>query len=88
MTDVIAEIKKSLKEEKLVFGADETLKGLKEGKFEKVYTAANCPDGLKDDIDHYSKLAGAEVVDTGIQNTELGDICKQPFSIAVMGLSK
>jgi large subunit ribosomal protein L30e len=88
MAEVVAEIKKSLKEGKLVFGADSTLKGLRTGRFEKIYLAANCPDQLKEDINHYASMADVEVVDTGIQNEELGDICKKPFSIAVMGLTK
>ncbi|MBW2963880.1 ribosomal L7Ae/L30e/S12e/Gadd45 family protein [Candidatus Woesearchaeota archaeon] len=88
MADIIAEIKKNLKEGKLVLGADETLKGVRTGKFAKVYLAANCPSELKDDIDHYASMSGLEVVDTGVQNDELGDICKKPFSIAVMGLKK
>lgn len=88
MADMIAEIKKQLKEGKLVLGAGETLKGVRTGKFIKVYLAANCPSEMKEDIEHYASLSGLEVVNTGVQNDELGDICKKPFSIAVMGLKK
>jgi ribosomal protein L30E len=88
MADVIAEIKKEIKEGNLVIGADKTLKGLRTGQFSKIYLAANCPDVLKKDIEQYASMADVEVVDTGIQNDELGDICKKPFSIAVMGLTK
>lgn len=88
MAGIISEIKDALKQNKLVMGADETLKGLRTGKFAKIYLAANCPDELKTDIEHHASLSEVEVVDTGIQNDELGDICKKPFSIAVMGLSK
>ncbi|MBW2972693.1 ribosomal L7Ae/L30e/S12e/Gadd45 family protein [Candidatus Woesearchaeota archaeon] len=88
MADIVAEIKKLLKEDKLVIGKDETLKGLRTGKFVKVFLSANCPAVLKEDIEHYASLAGVEVVDTGLQNVELGDICKKPFSIAAIGLLK
>ena len=88
MADIIAELKKLLKEDKLVLGADEVLKGLRTGRFSKIYIAANCPEQLKGDIEHYASISDVEVVDTGLQNEELGDICKKPFSIAVMGLIK
>ena len=88
MANVINDIKKSLKEGKLVVGADETIKGLKTGKFTKIYLAENCPEVLKGDLTRYAGMGGVEVVETGVPNTELGDICKKPFAIAVMGLSK
>ncbi|MBW2997247.1 ribosomal L7Ae/L30e/S12e/Gadd45 family protein [Candidatus Woesearchaeota archaeon] len=88
MADTIAEIKKLVKEEKLIIGADETVKLLKAGAISRVYLAANCPAQLKQDIEHYAGIGEVEVVDTGLQNEELGDICKKPFKIAVMGLKK
>ncbi len=88
MADVIAEIKKLIKEDKLVIGKDEVLKGLRTGKFEKVFLAKNCPAELKEDLEKYAPMSGVELVETDIQNTELGDICKKPFSIAVLGLLK
>ena len=88
MADTIAEIKKLLKEDKLVIGTDKVLKGLKSGIISKVFLATNCPAQLKSDIEHYAGISEVEVVDTGLQNEELGDICKRPFSIAVMGLKK
>jgi len=88
MADMVSEIKKLMKEKNLVIGGDEVLKGLKSGKFSKIYLASNCPDQLKGDITHYASIGGVEMVETGMQNVELGDVCKKPFSISVMGLSK
>ncbi|MFH1064347.1 MAG: ribosomal L7Ae/L30e/S12e/Gadd45 family protein [Candidatus Woesearchaeota archaeon] len=88
MADIVTEIKKLIKEDKLVIGADETLKGLRKDRFEKIFLAGNCPEILKSDIEHLASLSEVEIVDTGIQNTELGDICKKPFAISVMGLVK
>ena len=88
MADVISDIKKLLKEEQLVIGADKTIKGLKIGKFLKIYLASNCSDQMRDDIGHYAEIAGVEVVEAGIPNDELGNVCKKPFSISVMGLKK
>jgi len=88
MADVIAEIKKNLKEGKLVMGASETLKGLRTGEFSKIYLAANCPEELREDIKHHASFTDVEIIETDIPNDELGDICKKPFSIAVMGMTK
>lgn len=88
MADVISEIKQLLKEEKLVIGADRTIKGINTGKFVKIYIASNCSDQLRENIVHYADIASVEVVDAGIPNDELGDVCKKPFSISVMGIKK
>jgi large subunit ribosomal protein L30e len=88
MADIITEIKKLISENKLVIGGDEVMKGLRGGSFSKIYLAANCPEQLKADIEHYASISGVEIIETGIQNEELGDICKKPFSISVMGLIK
>jgi large subunit ribosomal protein L30e len=88
MVNIVADIKKLLKEKRLVIGADETLKGLKTGRFARVYLASNCPAQLREDVSHYSGIGGVEVVDTGMPNTDLGDVCKKPFAISIMGLLK
>jgi ribosomal protein L30E len=88
MANLVAEIKKLLKENKLVIGKDEVMKGLRQGKFAKIYFASNCPASLKEDATHYASIAGVELVEAGLQNVELGDVCKKPFSIAVIGLLK
>ena len=88
MVDIIKEIKKLMAENKLIVGADEVMKGLRKGSISKVYIAANCPAELKEGLAHYTSIGSVEMVETGIQNDELGDICKKPFSISVMGLVK
>ncbi|MBD3309681.1 50S ribosomal protein L30 [Candidatus Woesearchaeota archaeon] len=86
--DVSAEIKGLLKEGKLVIGTSSVLKGLRSGRISRVFVSSNCPADVKEDIDNYSKLAGAEIVQLKYPNEELGDMCKKPFSISVLGVSK
>jgi large subunit ribosomal protein L30e len=88
MADIITEIKKHLKENKLVIGTEDTKKLLRKGGVTKIYLAVNCPADVKEDIKHYASLAGTEIVDLPIANDDLGGICKRPYSIAVMGLLK
>ena len=88
MSDQITEIKKLLEQENLVIGNDKTIKGLRENTLSKVFLAANCPEDKKETIMHYASLLDVEVVNLEISNEELGDICKKPFFILVMGVLK
>ena len=87
MSDV-EDIKKLLKTDKIVLGADRTLKGLKKSDVKKVYLAKNCAGLIREDARHYAKLSGAEVVELDIPNVELKNICRKPFAISVIGVLK
>ena len=82
------EIKKLLKSDKLILGTELTLKSLKRGELERVFLSNNCPSNIRDDIEHYTKLSNTEVVEVGMPNDQLGDLCKKPFSISIIGLLK
>ena len=83
---VIAEIKKLLESEKLIIGAEETLKSLRAGTLEKVFLATNPKVSVQEDIERYAQLANVEVVATEVSNDELGTLCRKPFPISVIGL--
>jgi large subunit ribosomal protein L30e len=84
----ISEIKNNLKNKRLVLGTGLTVKQLKRGNISKVFLSSNCPESVKKDVAHYSQVAGVEVEDLGIPNTELGTVCKKPFSVSIVGLIK
>ncbi len=84
----IIELRKLLKEKKLIIGSERTLKALKLGKLEKVFVSLNCPAKVKESIKHYSKLSKAAISQLKYPNDELGILCKRPYSISVLGLSK
>ena len=84
----INEIKKLQEEGKLVIGADRTIKNLKAGKTAKVFLSSNPSAELKEDVEHYAKLSGVEIVELDIPNDELGVVCKKQFSIAVLSTNK
>ncbi|MEK6835447.1 MAG: ribosomal L7Ae/L30e/S12e/Gadd45 family protein [Nanoarchaeota archaeon] len=79
------DLKQALKENKAIIGAQRVLKNLKTGKLTNVYLASNCPNTIKDDVNHYAKLYNIKVNELKESNEELGTICKKPFSIAVLG---
>ena len=84
----VTEIKKALEAGKVIIGTDRTLKYLKLGKLKKVFMSTNCPKRVKDDIEHYGKMAKVDVVSLEQPNDELGVICKKQYSISVLSLPK
>lgn len=79
-----SELKDVLKEKNIVFGTNETVKGLKLGKVKKVLLASNCPKSVKDTITHYAKIANAVVVELDVPDKEIGLLSKKPFGVSVL----
>lgn len=82
------EIKKLVGTDKLVLGTDLTIKQLKQGKISKVFVTTNCPKHVQEDLQQYAKLAGAVVESAGVENEELGIICKRQHDVSVIGVKK
>jgi len=78
------DIKDALKEKNLTFGAEKTLKKLRNGEVKQVFIAKNCPESVKKTIKHYAGLGKISVLELDINNEELGTACKKPFSVAVL----
>ena len=79
------DLKKALQDNKVIIGKDRVLKKLRIGKLEKVYLSSNCPEVLKEDINHLAKIHKIKVIETGKDNEQLGTFCKKTFSISVLG---
>ena len=84
----VEEIKKLLKDGKIIMGTDTVIKALRAGRAQKVFVAENCNESTLNDIEHYSKLSKATVVRLRYPNDELGVICKKPFSISILAESR
>tara|TARA_Y100000310_G_C20657754_1_gene802914 strand:- start:1184 stop:1432 length:249 start_codon:yes stop_codon:yes gene_type:complete len=76
------DLRNALKTEKMVYGFDEVLKRLKNGKVKKVFVYK----GFRDigDVKKYAGLAGVEVVEMDENGTEIGLACKKQFSVSVL----
>ena len=81
----LQELRRALKEEKVIFGTKETLKSLKKGKLKKVFLSGNCPETVRDDIKHFSKTAKVEVIELTQPGDEIALLCKKNFSVSVLG---
>ena len=80
----MSNLDEALKQEKLIFGKDRTLKLLKNEKLKKVFLASNCDEDTKNEIKKYAKIANVEVIELDIPNEEVGARCKKPFAISVL----
>ncbi|MEK6966998.1 MAG: ribosomal L7Ae/L30e/S12e/Gadd45 family protein [Nanoarchaeota archaeon] len=86
--DVLEDIKKELKTDKLIYGAKEVLDLIHQGKIGRVFLASNCPKGLTSDFEHASNLFGVQIEKLLVPNDELGVVCKKQYSISVLGEKK
>ena len=78
-------LKKSLKEDKLVYGFQSTLKNIKNGKTTKVFLASNCPEKFKEEVKKYSSINVNELKEP---NKELSLICKKKFAVNILSSVK
>jgi len=86
-SDVVAELKKLVSSEKVVFGTEETLKFLRQGKLKKVILASNCDPSVRADVERYCRLGSIEFVVITQTNEEIGVVCRKPFAISVVGIT-
>ncbi len=86
MADILDEIRGVLKDGNAIIGTERTMKLLRQGKIKKIFLAANTNERVRGDIKHYSKIDSVAVVELGINNEELGTLCRKPFSISVIGI--
>lgn len=83
-----AEIKKFMKEKRLVIGTNQTMDKLRRGGIEKVFISSNCPEETLGDLETYTKMSGIKLEKLKINSIDLGTLCKKQFNIAVLGVLK
>jgi len=84
--DIVKEIKGLLKKKNLIIGTERAVKELKKGALSRIFLTSNVPEKIRADINYYGKLTKTEVINLKYTNEELGEICKKPFPISVLGL--
>ena len=87
-SEYVKEIRTSIEGGKLIMGTETTIKELKKGTLKKILVSSNCPENVREDLDHYSSMGETSVEDLHIQSDELGVLCKKPFSVSIVGISK
>jgi ribosomal protein L30E len=79
----LEELKKALKENRLIYGKDRTMKMIKSGKAVHIFLASNCESVIKQELKKLANISKIEITELKESNEELGTICKKTFSISV-----
>jgi ribosomal protein L30E len=77
-----------VKEDKAIVGMERVIKALKTGNLSKVFLASNVAEDAKENVEHYTKLSNISLVVLGLDNEELGVLCKKNFFISVVGITE
>ena len=77
----IAKLRTALKDDKVIFGTEKTLKNIKLGKAKAVFLSSNCPEKIKNEIKSYK---GIEVIELKEPSDEVALICKRPHVVSVI----
>ena len=80
------DLRNALKENKVVLGSKRTVKYLKLGRVRTIIVANNCPESVKKDLGHYTKLTGIKLENFDGTAKQLGILCGKPFSIASLAI--
>jgi ribosomal protein L30E len=88
MAEEINEIKKLLKEKKLIIGTENTIKKLRNNDLKKIWFSSNVPSDVKESITNYAGMNNTEIVALDIPNDEFGVLCKKQFSVSVASVLK
>jgi len=80
------EIRKGIKENKIIFGYKKVIKALKQSNLKLVILASNVPENIRKDIEYNSKLSGVKLKVSKKTNKDLGVLCGKPFSVSVLGI--
>jgi len=83
---MLEELRTALEEKNVVIGSKQTIKHLKLKKTKLIVIANNCPENVKKDIEHYSKLTGIKVEKFDGTAKQLGVFCGKPFAIATLAI--
>lgn len=81
--NVNEEIRKAVESGKVVLGTDRSLKLLKSGKVKMVILASNCPEEVRREVEHLSRLSGTPLLRYPGSSSELGVAVGKPFSVNV-----
>ncbi len=83
---MIEDLRNALKENKVILGSKRTIKYLKLGNVKMIVIANNCPENVKKDLEHYTKLTGIKLENFDGTAKQLGIFCGKPFSIATLAI--
>jgi len=86
MIDVDKAIAAAVKTGKVSFGANAAMQNAKTGKAKMIILAANCPKGIKEQIEYYCKLSKVPVMTYKGVSMDLAAVCSKLFIISALSI--
>ena len=84
MIDINRTIATTVRTGKVLFGVNDAVRNAKSGKAKLIIVAANCPQEIRRDIEHYCRLSQVPTVIYDGTSIELGAICGKPFVVSAL----
>jgi len=83
---LLDQLKDALSKRNVIIGSKRTIKYLRLGNVKLVVLAKNCPENIRKDIEHYTKISKLKVEEFNGTAKQLGVFCGKPFPIATLGI--
>lgn len=84
----IDELKKLALEKKVIFGSNDVIRKLKQGKIKKAFLASNIPKDVEKDIQHNASITKVDIEKIELPNDEFGMLFKRVHPVLVIGVLK
>jgi ribosomal protein L30E len=83
--ELVDTVKTAAEEDRIIPGVNETVEHLEDNELQLVVLASNCPDDLAAQVQEH---AGDTPVHRSENHSErLGSLCREPFTISVLGIT-
>lgn len=79
-------VKKAIKEKRVILGSKRSIEAILRKEAKMVIIAENCPEEYRKDAEKFAKLANVELVHYHGSGVELGELCRKPFSVAMLAI--
>ncbi len=84
MIDINKAIATTVKTGKILFGTNNAAKNAKTRRAKLIIVASNCPQKIREDIEHYCKLSNIPVTIYKGTSIDLGAVCGKPFRVSAL----
>jgi large subunit ribosomal protein L30e len=84
--DIDKAIASAVKTGKVSFGAASAVQNAQTGKAKLIILASNCPEDVRGDVEHYSRLSNVPVIVHKGTSLDLAAVCGRPFSVSALSI--
>jgi large subunit ribosomal protein L30e len=84
--DIDKAIASAVKTGKVSFGAASAVQNAQTGKAKLIILASNCPEDVRGDVEHYSRLSDVPLMVYKGTSLDLAAACGRPFSVSALSI--